>query len=278
MGRARLDKPAFIGRHAVSRTNRVPLDKLLVGLEMASTVPRRSRARSSGYEGEFAGHITSSAWSPVLNKVVMLGWLYHFDTGQLPEEVTVDGRLARRVPVTVLRQGGQPVPALKRIAATRIVATPQALDAADIPQSSLALRFAPDELFVSPPLQDEVGHPGPRSHTPSSSARAALPGRGCPRRPPPSFWRTIAFGKCQTAVPPLPRVRSRASPPSSGWKTTRVLFIVPAPYAADFAVRMEEPSRKRPGLVMKASTRLPLARQGFPMIAGGFSPRRAYER
>ncbi|MCC6603228.1 MAG: (2Fe-2S)-binding protein [Anaerolineae bacterium] len=93
----RLDKPAFIGRHAVSRTNKIPLDKQLVGLEMADG-PAPIEGAVIWHEGQFAGHITSSAWSPVLNKAVMLGWLYLFD-GQLPDEVTIDGRLARRVPL-----------------------------------------------------------------------------------------------------------------------------------------------------------------------------------
>ena len=93
----RLDKPDFIGRYAVIRTNRVPLDKLLVGLEMDSK-PAPIEGAVIRYNGDFAGHITSSTWSPALNKVVMMGWLYHFDH-VLPEEVTVDGRPARRVPV-----------------------------------------------------------------------------------------------------------------------------------------------------------------------------------
>ena len=50
------------------------------------------------HEGQFAGHVTSSTWSPILSKAVMLGWLYTFDD-ILPEEVTIDGRSARRVPV-----------------------------------------------------------------------------------------------------------------------------------------------------------------------------------
>lgn len=93
----KLDKPAFIGRHAVERTNKIPLDKLLVGLEMPNG-PAPIEGAVIYYNGDFAGHVTSSTWSPVLNKVVMLGWLYYSDD-ILPEEVTIDGRLARRVPV-----------------------------------------------------------------------------------------------------------------------------------------------------------------------------------
>lgn len=93
----KLDKPEFIGRHAVERTNKIPLDKLLVGLEMPDG-PAPIEGAVIQYDGQFAGHVTSSAWSPVLNKTVMLGWLYTIDD-ILPEEVTIDGRIARRVPV-----------------------------------------------------------------------------------------------------------------------------------------------------------------------------------
>jgi len=46
---------------------------------------------------EYAGYVTSSAFSPVLGKAVMLGWLRLFG-GELPGEVTIDQRAARRVP------------------------------------------------------------------------------------------------------------------------------------------------------------------------------------
>jgi hypothetical protein len=43
------------------------------------------------------------------------------------------------------------VPVLNRISATRIVAMPAALDAATWPAEALVLRFAPDEVFITPP-------------------------------------------------------------------------------------------------------------------------------
>jgi sarcosine oxidase subunit alpha len=92
----KLAKEFFNGRQAIIRTDKIPLDKLLVSLEMEGEAP---------YEGavmwrddEYVGFVTSSTYSPVLGKSVMLGWLYFVD-GVLPEEVVVDGRLARRVPV-----------------------------------------------------------------------------------------------------------------------------------------------------------------------------------
>ena len=93
----KLDKEFFIGRGAVIRTNKILLDKLLVGLEMDD--------KDAPYEGavievndQYAGFVTSSTYSPVLGKSVMLGWLYYVD-GVLPDEVVVDGRPALRVPV-----------------------------------------------------------------------------------------------------------------------------------------------------------------------------------
>lgn len=44
------------------------------------------------------------------------------------------------------------MPALNRLTATRIVAKPQALDAFSAPAGALVLRFAPDEMFITPPL------------------------------------------------------------------------------------------------------------------------------
>ena len=91
---ARLDKPAFVGRHAVLRTNTLPLDRQLCGMTMDGAAPAEGATIWSG--GEFAGYVTSSTWSPTLQRSVMLGWL-RLTGGALPETVTIDGRPARRV-------------------------------------------------------------------------------------------------------------------------------------------------------------------------------------
>ena len=41
---------------------------------------------------------------------------------------------------------------IERLAGTRIVAEPRAIDNLIIPGGSVALRFAPDEIYVTPPL------------------------------------------------------------------------------------------------------------------------------
>lgn len=96
----KLEKDEFVGHQAVLRTNKVPLDKQLVGFEMDGPAPHEGAViwRAGNSDNEFAGHITSSTWSPVLGKTVMLGWLYLVD-GALPTEVTINGRPAHRVDV-----------------------------------------------------------------------------------------------------------------------------------------------------------------------------------
>jgi glycine cleavage system aminomethyltransferase T len=91
----KLDKPEFVGKQAVLRTNKVPLDRQLVGLEMEGEAPLEGAVMWNG--NEYAGYLTSSAFSPALGRSVMLGWLKLFD-GELSAEVTINGQPARRVP------------------------------------------------------------------------------------------------------------------------------------------------------------------------------------
>ena len=90
----RMDKGEFVGRRAVARTSRIPLDKLLVGLEMEGEAPPEGSIMRE--RGEYRGFITSSARSRVLGKSIMLGWLYARDGG-FPDEVSIGGLPARRV-------------------------------------------------------------------------------------------------------------------------------------------------------------------------------------
>ncbi len=92
----KLEKEYFIGRQALIRTNRIPLDKQLVGLEMDGEAAYEGA--TIWYGDEYAGYITSSFTSPLMQKGVMLGWLYLFDD-ELPTEVTINGRPAQRVAV-----------------------------------------------------------------------------------------------------------------------------------------------------------------------------------
>ena len=90
----KLSKPDFLGRNNVIRTNRIPLDYQLVGLEMDSHAPMEGAILY--HNGEYTGHVTSSGWSHMLNKGVMLANMYLVD-GELLDEVTIEGQTARRV-------------------------------------------------------------------------------------------------------------------------------------------------------------------------------------
>ena len=86
----------FIGKIPVIRTNRFELDKQLVGLEQDGDFGSEGAVifkPSSDGEQEYAGYVTSYAYSPVLKKGVMLGWL-HLEDGAVPAELIIGGQPA----------------------------------------------------------------------------------------------------------------------------------------------------------------------------------------
>ena len=89
----RMDKPDFVGKGAILRTNKVPPDRQLVGFTMEGPAPLEGSVIY--YQGEYAGYVTSSFASPILGKTVLLGWLRFFQ-GALPEEAVIGGRPAQR--------------------------------------------------------------------------------------------------------------------------------------------------------------------------------------
>jgi sarcosine oxidase subunit alpha len=92
----RMDKPDFVGKGAILRTNKLPLDRQLVGFTMEGAAPLEG---SVIYHGEtYAGYVTSSFASPVLGKTILLGWLKLFD-GELPADVIIEGRPACRATI-----------------------------------------------------------------------------------------------------------------------------------------------------------------------------------
>lgn len=90
----KMAKPYFVGKQAILRTNKIPLDKQLAALEMENPAPLEGEVL--WHNGEYAGYVTSSFQSPVLKKVVLLTWLKLFNDA-LPETVTIAGRAATRV-------------------------------------------------------------------------------------------------------------------------------------------------------------------------------------
>ncbi|NND04706.1 MAG: hypothetical protein HKN91_18190 [Acidimicrobiia bacterium] len=87
-----MNKGDFIGRQALLRTNDIPLDKMLVGLTVEG--PAAPFEGAAIWNGDaYAGYVTSSTWSPILQKAVMLGWVDLVDE-HLPESVVIEGLTA----------------------------------------------------------------------------------------------------------------------------------------------------------------------------------------
>ena len=91
-----MEKEQFLGRPALVRTDRTPLDKMLVGLTMEGEPP--FEGATLRHQGEYAGFVTSAGYSPALQQSVMLAHLHLFEN-RLPERVKIDGREAVRVPL-----------------------------------------------------------------------------------------------------------------------------------------------------------------------------------
>ena len=132
------------------------------------------------------------------------------------------------------------MPALNRIAGTRIVAAPAALDAALAaglwPKTRIALRFAPDELFVT-------GAVSPAAILALDPHAIVSPEGGYA-----GVWLPMAIAldllarTCEWAPPgarPAIAQGMVAGLPLKLWfEARRVLFLLPAPYAQEFEERM----------------------------------------
>jgi len=90
-----MDKGDFVGRTATERTNQHPLDRKLVGFETDQDVMFDGAVAWSN--GTFAGTVSSTTWSPVLNKGIALAWLELIE-GDFPEIVHVNGAEVTVVP------------------------------------------------------------------------------------------------------------------------------------------------------------------------------------
>ncbi|MEZ4868887.1 MAG: glycine cleavage T C-terminal barrel domain-containing protein [Caldilineaceae bacterium] len=255
----KLDKANFVGKQAVLRTNKIPLDRQLVGLEMEGPAPHEGAVIRHG--DAYAGYVTSSTFSPLLGKSVMLGWLEFFGDA-LPDDITIDGRPARRAALPFYDLEGNrarandlrlststllaaPLPSMptslaipgtqfQRMPVTRIVATPAALEGAQWPEGALALRTAPDEVLVTAPVAaDAVADPYAILVSDTGFAGMWLP-----------MDAALAFlaRECAWALPtarPAFAQGAIADLPVKCWfEQERVLFLVPAPYASDLEERM----------------------------------------
>ncbi len=87
----KLDKPAFIGRDALLRTANLPDPRRLFGFTMDGPAPIEGSVIRHRADGDVIGHVTSSWYSPLQERSVLLGW-----QKRLPhqDQVFIDGRVA----------------------------------------------------------------------------------------------------------------------------------------------------------------------------------------
>jgi glycine cleavage system aminomethyltransferase T len=85
----RMDKPHFIGRAALARTESLPDHRRLHGFTMEGDAP--VEGSPIRVDGDIVGHVSGSWASPVLHRAVMLGWLKRTP---YPDRVEIDGREA----------------------------------------------------------------------------------------------------------------------------------------------------------------------------------------
>ena len=290
-----MDKGDFIGRQAILRTNRQPLDKRLVllrsgGRSEAGDLDLSSAEGSAIFDGDrHAGYVTSDAGpAPAAAEssdslpgpaaathggAAMLGWLYLDEEGNLPREVTVDGRPARRVDRPLYDPDGERArvavdlaaeppeevcnfPAerpeatdmagetpsgpqrLLRLEATRVVAAPAALDAltAEAPWRGdvLALRIAADELLVTaPPEFDVPGEPHAIVRRETGFSCVWLDAADAER-----FLDRECDWKRPAGRPTLAQGEVAGVPVKLWFETERTLLLLPAPFGAALQRRL----------------------------------------
>lgn len=126
------------------------------------------------------------------------------------------------------------MPELRPFPVTRVVATQSALDAATWPDGTLVLRLAPDEALVCLPV-DEVAVSDSHAIVVADegflgawvAAEAAL-----------AFLEGACAWELPSARPAFAQGAVANVPVKLWFEPDRVLFLVPAPFAADLAERM----------------------------------------
>ncbi len=273
-----LNKGDFVGRQALLRTNKLPLDKRLVALRVeeppAGQAGDPSAEGAAIHDGErYAGYVTSDAGTAAGGGAPMLGWLYLDPEGNLPRDVTVDGRAARRVDgpiydpegararaaVDIVSESPENVrefplarpeatdladeaptgpPRLRRLEATRVSATTAALDAvvddSPWPAGALAFRTASDELLVTATPDFEVAGDPHAIVEPETAFSYVWLDEATAER--------FLDRECEWRRPNARRALAQgevAGIPAKLWfEAGRTLILVPAPFAAVFERRL----------------------------------------
>jgi hypothetical protein len=132
----------------------------------------------------------------------------------------------------------EPVPELKRIPATRIVAVPSALDAAHWPEEATALRIAPDEVLLTAVLDSSaLGVLSADSHA-IVALEEGFAGAWLPTEQALDFLERSCEWELPRHRPAFAQGAVAGVPLKLWFEQDRVLFLVPAPYAIDLEERM----------------------------------------
>ena len=84
----KLEKPWFVGKLGVQRANAHESLRRLVAVSFPGHAPPEGAPLRS--RGRDVGYISSSAWSPVLNCGISLGWVTRTN-GSFPTDLEADG-------------------------------------------------------------------------------------------------------------------------------------------------------------------------------------------
>ncbi|MGQ0602725.1 MAG: hypothetical protein ACT4QE_13655 [Anaerolineales bacterium] len=126
------------------------------------------------------------------------------------------------------------MPALETLPAIRIVAAPAALDDTQWPAESLVLRLASDEALVIPPADITLDDP----HA-IIAPEGSFMGLWLPIAAALSFLERACVWELPTARPAFAQGAVANVPMKLWFEHERVLFIVQAPFAADFEARLK---------------------------------------
>jgi hypothetical protein len=126
------------------------------------------------------------------------------------------------------------VPELRPLPATRIVTALPALDAAAWPDGAVVLRLAPDEALVFPPV-DEVAVSDPHAIV---VAEDGFLGAWVAAEEALAFLERACAWELPSARPAFAQGSVAGLPVKLWFEADKVLFLVPAPYAADLQERM----------------------------------------
>lgn len=133
-----------------------------------------------------------------------------------------------------------PVPALERLPAFRLVATPAALDAVRGPMKGLVLRTAPDEIIVILDNTDGSGGLGAMSIEDEHAIMAvdsSLMGEWVAAAEALDILQRESDWELPTRRPAFAQGAVAGIPVKLWLEDDRVLFVVAAPFAADFQER-----------------------------------------